>query len=94
MNALLTRRHVVAGLGLLSLGLLAGCDPGSGLSYKYGKDLSNEILGRKFKLRDAEGNEPGRVPDRIGPCCANQENDGPGRRSFAGGVHHPGPGTR
>ena len=42
MNALLTRRHVVAGLGLLSLGLLAGCDPGSGLSYKYGKDLSNE----------------------------------------------------
>ncbi|KMM85284.1 protein SCO1/2 [Pseudomonas taetrolens] len=57
MNELLTRRHVVAGLGLLSLGLLAGCDPSSGLSYKYGKDLSNEILGRKFKLRDAEGNE-------------------------------------
>ena len=57
MNELLTRRHVVAGLGLLSLGLLAGCDPGSGLSYKYGKDLSNEILGRKFKLRDADGNE-------------------------------------
>ena len=57
MNDLLTRRHVVQGLGLLSLGLLAGCDPGSGLSYKYGKDLSNEILGRKFKLHDAQGND-------------------------------------
>lgn len=57
MNDLLTRRRVVTGLGLLSLGLIAGCDPGSGLSYKYGKDLSNEILGRKFKLRDAQGNE-------------------------------------
>ena len=57
MNPLLTRRHVVTGLGLLSLGLLAGCDNASGLSYKYGKDLSNELLGRKFKLRDAEGTE-------------------------------------
>ena len=57
MNDLLTRRRVVQGLGLLSLGVLAGCDPGSGLSYKYGKDLSNEILGRKFKLHDAQGND-------------------------------------
>jgi len=57
MNELLTRRHVVAGLGVLGLGLLAGCDMGSGLSYKYAKDLSNEILGRKFKLRDVDGNE-------------------------------------
>ena len=57
MNELLTRRHVLAGLGVLSLGLLSGCDMGSGLSYKYAKDLSNEILGRKFKLRDVDGNE-------------------------------------
>ena len=57
MNELLTRRHVLAGLGVLSLGVLAGCDMGSGLSYKYAKDLSNEILGRKFKLRDVDGNE-------------------------------------
>ena len=57
MNDLLTRRRVVTGLGLLGRGLSGGCDPGSGLSYKYGKDRSNEILGRKFKLRDAQGNE-------------------------------------
>ena len=57
MNELLTRRHVLAGLGVLSLGLLSGCDMGSGLSYKYAKDLSNEILGRKLKLRDVDGNE-------------------------------------
>ncbi len=56
MNELLTRRQVVAGLGLLSLGLLAGCDSSSKLSYKYGKDLSDEILGRKFKLKDTQGN--------------------------------------
>ena len=57
MNELLTRRHLLSGLGVLSLGLLSVCDMGSGLSYKYAKDLSNEILGRKFKLRDVDGNE-------------------------------------
>jgi len=56
MNELLTRRQVVAGLGLLGLGMLAGCDSSNGLSYKYGKDLSDEILGRTFKLKDTEGN--------------------------------------
>jgi protein SCO1/2 len=56
MNELLTRRQVIGGLSLLSLGLLAGCDSSSALSFKYGKDLSNKILGRTFKLRDPQGN--------------------------------------
>ncbi|NWA25003.1 SCO family protein [Pseudomonas gingeri] len=56
MNELLTRRQVVAGLGLLGLGALTGCDSSNSLSYKYGKDLSDEILGRTFKLKDTAGN--------------------------------------
>jgi protein SCO1/2 len=43
-------------MSLLSLGLLAGCDGStSALSFKYGKDLSNKILGRTFKLKDVNG---------------------------------------
>ncbi|AKV09136.1 MULTISPECIES: SCO family protein [Pseudomonas] len=56
MSVSLTRRQVVAGMGLFSLGLLAGCDNSVSLSYKYGKDLSDKILGRTFKLKDSEGN--------------------------------------
>lgn len=56
MSVSLTRRQVVAGIGLFSLGLLAGCDNSVSLSYKYGKDLSDKILGRTFKLKDSEGN--------------------------------------
>ena len=56
MTALLTRRKVLAGMGVLGLGLLAGCDTRGELSYKYGKDLSDKILGRTFKLKDTEGN--------------------------------------
>jgi len=56
MNELLTRRQVIGGLSLLSLGLIAGCDSSSALSFKYGKDLSNKILGRTFKLKDPQGN--------------------------------------
>jgi protein SCO1/2 len=56
MNELLTRRQVLGGISLLSLGILAGCDSSSGLSFKYGKDLSNQIMGRTFKLNDAHGN--------------------------------------
>ncbi|EPL10397.1 SCO family protein [Pseudomonas sp. TH05] len=57
MSVLVTRRKVIAGMGLLGLGLLAGCDSSSKLSYKYGKDLSDKILGRTFKLRDTDGNQ-------------------------------------
>ncbi|WP_392889235.1 SCO family protein [Pseudomonas migulae] len=56
MSVSLTRRQVVAGMGLFSLGLLTGCDNSVSLSYKYGKDLSDKILGRTFKLKDSEGN--------------------------------------
>ena len=56
MNDLLTRRAVVAGMGVLGLGLLAGCSPARGLEFKYGKNMSNEILGRKFSLKDPQGN--------------------------------------
>jgi protein SCO1/2 len=56
MSALLSRREVIAGMGVLGLGLLAGCDTRGQLSYKYGKDLSDKILGRTFKLKDTEGN--------------------------------------
>lgn len=55
MTALLTRRKVLAGMGVLGLGLLAGCDTRGELSYKYGKDLSDKIMGRSFKLTDAQG---------------------------------------
>jgi protein SCO1/2 len=56
MSVLLTRRKVIASVGLLGLGLLTGCDSRGELSYKYGKDLSDKILGRTFKLKDTEGN--------------------------------------
>lgn len=55
MSVLLTRRKAVAGMGLLGLGILTGCDSRGELSYKYGKDLSNQILGRTFKLKDTDG---------------------------------------
>ncbi|WP_433589906.1 SCO family protein [Pseudomonas koreensis] len=55
MTALLTRRKVLAGMGVLGLGLLAGCDTRGQLSYKYGKDLSDKILGRTFKLKNTDG---------------------------------------
>ncbi|PMY60710.1 MULTISPECIES: SCO family protein [Pseudomonas] len=56
MSVLLSRREVIAGMGMLGLGLLAGCDTRGQLSYKYGKDLSDKIMGRTFKLKDTEGN--------------------------------------
>ena len=55
MSVLLNRRQVIAGMGLLSLGLLTGCDSRGELSYKYGKDLSDKILGRTFKLKNTDG---------------------------------------
>jgi protein SCO1/2 len=51
-----TRREVVAGLSLLSLGLLTGCGNSNALPFKYGKDMSNEIIGRNFRLKDSQGN--------------------------------------
>ncbi|MFB4390589.1 MULTISPECIES: SCO family protein [unclassified Pseudomonas] len=56
MTDLLTRRAVVAGMGVLGLGLLAGCNPARGLDFKHGKNMSNEILGRTFRLKDPQGN--------------------------------------
>ena len=57
MKDQLTPRAVEAGLGVLGLGLLAGCNPARGLEFKYGKNMSNEILGRKFRLKDTKGND-------------------------------------
>lgn len=52
-----SRRQVVAGLSMLSMGgLLAGCGNSNVLPFKHGKDMSNQILGRNFKLRDVDGN--------------------------------------
>lgn len=56
MNTLLTRRQLISGLSVLSLGALAGCGDSNKLSFKYGKDLSDKILGRTFKLKDPQGN--------------------------------------
>ncbi|KPY86115.1 Sco1/SenC family protein [Pseudomonas syringae pv. tagetis] len=56
MTQHLTRREVVAGLSLLSLGLLAGCGNSNALPFKHGKDMSNEIVGRNFRLKDSQGN--------------------------------------
>ena len=50
MSVLLSRREVIAGMGVLGLGLLAGCDTRGQLSYKYGKDLSDKIMGRTCLL--------------------------------------------
>lgn len=56
MNILLTRRQLLGGMSVLSLGALAGCGDSNKLSFKYGKDLSDKILGRTFKLKDPQGN--------------------------------------
>ena len=56
MNTLLTRRQVIGGMSVLSLGMLAGCGDSNKLSFKYGKDLSDKIAGRTFKLKDPQGN--------------------------------------
>jgi protein SCO1/2 len=56
MNKLLTRRQVIGGMSVLSLGVLAGCSDSNKLSFKYGKDLSDKIAGRTFKLKDPQGN--------------------------------------
>ncbi|MGA3683903.1 SCO family protein, partial [Pseudomonas graminis] len=56
MNELLTRRQAVTGMGLLGRGLLAGFDGSTtALEFKYGKDLSNKIMGRTFKWTDTDG---------------------------------------
>lgn len=46
MSLILPQRKLMAGLGLFSLGVLAGCGEGKKLHFKYGKDLSDQILGR------------------------------------------------
>lgn len=55
MNTLMTRRQLIGGLGVLSLGVLAGCDDSNKLAFKYGKDMSDKIAGRSFKLTDPQG---------------------------------------
>ncbi|AIG00814.1 SCO1/SenC family protein [Pseudomonas fluorescens] len=55
MSTLFTRRKVLTGMGLLGLGLLSGCDTGPKLNFKYGKDLSDKIMGRTFKLKNTAG---------------------------------------
>src|SRR5471032_1885183 len=55
MSTLFTRRNVLTGMGLLGLGLLAGCDNSPKLNFKYGKDLSDKIMGRTFKLKNTQG---------------------------------------
>jgi protein SCO1/2 len=56
MSVLLRRREVIVGAGLLGLGLLIGNNARGEQTYKYGKDLSDQILGRTFKLKDTDGN--------------------------------------
>lgn len=55
MSVLMTRRKVVAGMGLLSVSILTGCDTRVKTTYKHGKNLTNQILGRTFKLKDTNG---------------------------------------
>lgn len=55
MNTLLTRRQLIGGLSVMSLGLLAGCDDSNKLAFKYGKDMSDKITGRSFRLKDPQG---------------------------------------
>ena len=56
ISTLFTRRKVLTGMGLLGLGsLLGGCDYSPKLNFKYGKDLSDKIMGRTFKLKNTDG---------------------------------------
>lgn len=56
MNDLLTRRAVVSRHGRSRAWPAGRLQPGPGLEFKYGKNMSNEILGRKFSLKDPQGN--------------------------------------
>ena len=57
MNFPVTRRRVIAGMGLLGIMLATGCDHKKPLAFKHGKDLSNEPGAPSFKLKDPQGNE-------------------------------------
>ena len=41
--------------GLIDRILLGGCDYSPKLNFKYGKDLSDKIMGRTFKLKNTDG---------------------------------------
>ncbi|WP_432783402.1 SCO family protein [Pseudomonas corrugata] len=56
MSALLTRRELIAGIGVLGLGMLASFDSVAG-TFKYGWDLSGQARGRSFTLKDPQGNQ-------------------------------------
>lgn len=51
----LTRRQLLAGSSLLTLGSLAGCDKGYFLDFKYGKNLSPEWIGNQLNLKTTQG---------------------------------------
>lgn len=56
MNTLLTRRNVIAGMGVLGLGILASFNS-SASTFKNGWDLRGQARGRSFTLNDTKGNQ-------------------------------------
>ncbi len=63
-----SRRQVIIGLGAFSLMLLSGCDDSGVPHFKFGRDLSETLDSREFKLKDGQGKEVtladfrGRIP--------------------------------
>jgi len=57
MNYPISRRKVIAGLGLLGVAMIAGCENKQALSSIHGTDLSDENFGRSFTLTDPQGKE-------------------------------------
>lgn len=56
MSILFTRRDLIIGIGVLSLGLAASFDSVAS-PYKYGWDLTGQPRGRSFALNDTQGNQ-------------------------------------
>ncbi|EJN23833.1 SCO1/SenC/PrrC protein, involved in biogenesis of respiratory and photosynthetic system [Pseudomonas sp. GM79] len=56
MNTLLTRRNVIAGMGVLGLGIFVSFNSFAS-TFKNGWDLRGQTRGRSFTLNDTQGNQ-------------------------------------
>lgn len=56
MNTLLTRRNVIAGMGVLGLGIFTSFNSFAS-TFRNGWDLRGQNRGRSFTLNDTKGNQ-------------------------------------